>query len=232
MNESDTVRLEGFAESLKSNRIFCVGTPSLLPALVQSRVASIDTEVAHRGRKVLCIQDSSPHTVWLLRMKWDAIFILRDSTDMRLALTYVVSAQKPVRVVWAGEPIMPFITHLEKHEQITIMGLGTAPPNLLTWNAIFWTHDTAVDLIESSLIVRIGSATLSKYNLRSVLKEIKASEVGLVWSSIRESDKRGSIYWFDPAEDGAIASVYSLQDAADILRSVADSLSSSSFKKS
>jgi hypothetical protein len=164
-------------------------------------------------------------------MKWDAIFILRDATDTRLALTYVVSAQKPVRVVWAGEPVMPFITYLEKHEQITIMGLGTSAPNLLTWNAIFWTHDTAVDLIESSLIVRIGSAVLSKYNLRSVLKEIKASEVGLVWSSIRESDKRGSIYWFDPAENGTAASMYSLQDAADVLRSIADSLSSPTFKK-
>ena len=72
--------------------------------------------------------------------------------------------------------------------------------------------------------MRLGASTLAKYNLRSVLKEIKASEVGLVWSSIRESDKHGSLYWFDPNEGITQESLYSLKDAADILRTVADSI--------
>jgi hypothetical protein len=157
-------------------------------------------------------------------MKWDAIFVIRHETDMRLALTYVISAQKPVRLVWVGEPPPAFLQQLEKHDTLTIIGFSTSPPKSSYWNAIFWTHDSPVEAIEQPLVSRMGATLFAKYNIRSVLKEIKASEVGLVWSSIRESDKHGSLYWFDPSEGSTSGSVYSLQDAAEILRSVADSL--------
>ena len=227
MNESDTIRLEGFAESLKSCKLYCVGTPSLLPQLVRSRLACIDTEVAHRGRKILCVQEGSHHMSWLIRMKWDALFVLKDAVDMRLALTYVVSAQKPIRVVWAGgEPPIPFISQIDRQEQTTLVGFSTTAPHHSYWNAIFWTHDINVEELESPLTTRLGPSVLAKYNLRSVIKEIKASEVGLVWSSIRESDKHGSLYWFDPTEGATQGSLYSLQESADILRTIADSIGS------
>jgi len=226
MNESDTIRLEGFAESLKSYKIYCVGTPTLLPQLVRSRLACIDTEVAHRGRKVLCVQEGSPYMSWLIRMKWDALFVLKDAVDMRLALTYVVSEQKPVRLVWAGgEPSSAFLSQIERQEQITLVGFSTSAPQHAYWNAIFWTHDINMEELESPLTARLGSNTLAKYNLRSVMKEIRASEVGLVWSSIRESDKHGSLYWFDPSEGAAQSALYSMQESADILRMIADSIS-------
>lgn len=226
MNESDTIRLEGYAEALKSYKIYCVGTPTLLPQLVRSRLACIDTEVAHRGRKVLCVQEGSPYMSWLIRMKWDALFVLKDSLDMRLALTYVVSAQKPVRLVWAGgEPSNAFLSQIERQEQTTLIGFSTSPPQHLYWNAIFWTHDINIEEMESPLTIRVGLSTFQKYNLRSVIKEIRASEVGLVWSSIRESDKHGSLYWFDPTEGAAQSALYSLQESADILRMIADSIS-------
>jgi hypothetical protein len=225
MNESDTIRIEGFAESLKSYRVYCVGTSVNLPQVVRSRIACIDTEVGYRGRKILCVQDGSPYMQWLIRMKWDAFFVIKDATDMRLALTYIVSGQKPLRVVWAGgEPSNAFISQIEKHDQISIIGFSTTPPQYTYWNAIFWSHDVLVEELESPLQMRLGASTLAKYNLRSVLKEIKASEVGLVWSSIRESDKHGSLYWFDPNEGITQESLYSLKDAADILRTVADSI--------
>lgn len=224
MNESDTIRLEGFAEGLRSSKIFCVGTQQLLPSLLRSRLEIIDTEVAHRGRKVLCVPEGSPFLPWLLRMKWDAYFILRDSTDVRIALTYVVSAQKPIRVVWASEPSTQFISQIDKYEQITVIGFNTSYPHQSYWNAIFWSHDVMVEGLEAPLTTRLGPSVLAKYNLRSVLKEIKASEVGLVWSSIRESDKHGSLYWFDPNEGVTQGSLYSLQESADILRTVADSI--------
>jgi len=160
-------------------------------------------------------------------MKWDALFVLKDAIDMRLALTYVVSAQKPVRVVWAGgEPSIPFLSQIDRQEQITLIGFSTTAPHHAYWNAIFWTHDINFEELESPLSTRLGPSVLAKYNLRSVIKEIKASEVGLVWSSIRESDKHGSIYWFDPSEGVTQGSLYSLQESADILRSIADSIGS------
>ena len=222
---SDTLRLEGFAESLKSRRIYCVGTPNLLPALVRSRISIVDTEVAHRGRKVLFIQDGNSNAAWLLRMKWDAVIVLKDSQDLRLGLTYVINAGRPTRLVWAAstEPQASVFAHLAKCEGLTLIGLGSAQPISQEWEAVFCTHDTTVQTVEQLLLSRLGSQVMDKYNLHSVMKEIQASEVGLVWASIGDSDKRGTLYWFDPAE-GFMTSLYSPQEAADLSRSLADSV--------
>ena len=220
------VHLEGFAEPLKSHRIYCVGSPNLLPSLVRSRLALVDGEVAHRGRKALFIQEGFAHSAWLLRMKWDAVFVLKEALDLRLGLTYISNAQKPVRLVWAGaEPASSVFQHLSRVEGLTLISLGINVPNHPDWwDAVFWTHDTSLESIEPFLLYRLGAATMGKYNLNSVMKEIKASEVGLVWSSIRESDKSGSLYWFDPAEGGGGTALYTRQEATDILQSVADSI--------
>jgi hypothetical protein len=158
-------------------------------------------------------------------MKWDAVFVLKEALDLRLGLTYISNAQKPVRLVWAGaEPASSVFQHLSRVEGLTLISLGINVPNHPDWwDAVFWTHDTSLESIEPFLLYRLGAATMGKYNLNSVMKEIKASEVGLVWSSIGESDKSGSLYWFDPAEGGG-GTLYTRQEATDILRSVADSI--------
>jgi len=230
MTDADVLRLEGFAENLKSKRLYCVGSPNLLPALIRSRIEIVDGEVAHRGRKVLFVQEGFAHGTWLLRMKWDAVFFLKDAQDLRLGLTYITNAQKPVRLVWGGaEPSAQVFQHISKCEGLTLISLGINVPNHPDWwDAVFWTHDTSLESIEPFLQYRLGSAILAKYNLRSVLKEIQASEVGLVWSVIGETGS-GSLYWFDPAE-GTTKSLYNADEAAEILRSVADSIKSFSRK--
>ena len=105
-----------------------------------------------------------------------------------------------------------------------MLGLGSNSPASSEWDAIFWTHDIAADIIEPTLNARMGAATTEKYKIASVLKEVRGSELGLVWSSIGESDKRGSLYWFDPSEGSNQSAVYSHEEAADILRTIADSL--------
>ena len=217
---ADEVRLEAFGERLKGYKIYCVGSQALLPTLLRSRLSILDSEVAQRGRKVLITQDAMP---WLQRMKWDAVFTLKDSSDLRLALTYITNCAKPVRVVWAsGEPSAQVQAHLSKCEGLSLIGLGTTAP-IAEWDAIFWTHDTNADNIELALNNRMGPAMTGKYNLNSVLKEIRGSELGLVWSSIGESDKKGFLYWFDPSE-GSGGSLYSIQESAELLRSIADSI--------
>ena len=222
----DVIRLEGFAEDLKSRRIFCVGSANLLPSLVRSRLAIVDGEVAHRGRKVLFIQEGFVHATWLLRMKWDAVFVLRDATDLRLGLTYVSNTHRPVRLVWGGaEPAAQVFQILSRVEGLTLIGLGLAVPNHPEWwEAVYWTHDTHLGSIELFLNTRMGAQIVARYNLGSVLKEIQASEVGLVWSSIGESDKSGSLYWFDPSEGGGTGALFTPQEAVEMLRSVADSI--------
>jgi hypothetical protein len=214
------VRLEGFAETLKGHRIYCVGTPATLPALVRSRVAVLDTEVAHRGRKVLFLYDGAHFGPWLQRLKWDAVFHVHDAQDLRLGLTYVANAQRPIRLVWAGgEPANTVFAALTRVEGLTVLGFGAQQPMAGDWDAIFWTHETAPDMIEATLQPRMGHVS----TVRSVLREITAADVGLVWSAIGETSRRGALYWFDPAEGGGAAATYSATEAAELLRSIADS---------
>ena len=221
---TDEVHLEGFSEHLKGNYLFCIGSLKLLPALVRSRITIVDSEVAQRGRKVLIVQEGNINQPWLLRLKWDAIFILRESSDLRLALTYVTNCIRPVRLVWSAtsEPTSQVFQVISKCEGLTLIGIGLEPVST-EWNAIFWTHDTIPDTIEKSMNARVGAQATGKYNISSVLKEIRASDLGLVWSSIGESDKRGLLYWFDPSE-GSSDSLYSPQEAADLLHSIAESI--------
>ena len=233
-NHEQEVRLEGFAENLKGHRIYCVGSPNLLPGLVRSRIAILDTETAHRGRKVLFLNEGSaqPFAPWLLRMKWDAVFVIHDTSDLRLGLTYVTNAARPVRLVWAGgEPNQQVFAALARTEGLSILGFGLAHPNSQDWDAVFWTHDTTLESIEPCLHYRLGPATTDQYNLRHVLREIAANEVGLVWSRIGDKDRRGSLYWFDPSEGSVGTALYTTSEAADLLRSIADSLATTASKR-
>ena len=226
---SDDIRLEGFAEHLRGKKIYCVADHANIQQLVRSCVSSLDTEIAHRGRKVLFVQEGCVGTIWLLRMKWDAVFYLRETQDIRLALTYAINAAKPMRIVWAGgEPSSAIFQQLSKQDGISILGFGVNMPRSAEWDAIFWKGVDAED-IEPMLYQRLGIHTTEKYHLKTVLKELKSSELALVWSSIGESDKNGSLYWHDPS-DANQASTYSSEEAADILRMIADSLSRTTAK--
>ena len=220
------IRLEGFAESLRNRMIYCIGSPKMLPGLTRSRIGIIDMEVAHRGRKVLFLQEGNVNAVWLLRMKWDATFVLRDSQDLRLALTYVIHSTRPTRLVWAGsEPSTQVMSQLMKCDGLTVIGVGQTNPQSPEWAAIFWTADATPESVEPVLHGHLGSYKTEQYHIKSVLKEIQASELGLVWSSIGESDKKGSLYWFDPSEGSTGSNLYSREETVELLRSIADSIS-------
>ncbi len=219
---TDTIRLEGFAETLRNHRLFCVGTQARLPALIQSCLNLVDAEVAHRGRKVLLLQEGAVHGAWLLRFKWDAVFHIKESQDLRLAITYCTHAVKPIRIVWAGgEPPHSVFQALTRVEQVTLFGLGYAPPTSSEWDAVFWTHDCTTEQIEPWVSRK---AVAGMDTLRPVLRELQASEVDLVWSAIGEPSTRGCLYWFDATEGSGAASMYSLPEAADMLRAIADSI--------
>jgi len=65
----------------------------------------------------------------------------------------------------------------------------------------------------------MGSAGTT--GLRSILKELHASQVGLVWSSKNEKDKHGALYWYDPADGVDLATHIDPQEAAAVLTEVA-----------
>lgn len=233
MAADGTLRLEGFAESLKGHRIFyatgSTSSASSAETFVRGRVAALDAEVVHRGRKVLVVQGSQAGQTqqprWLTSIGWDATFNVRDVADLKLTLTHVQHAARPVRVFWFGaEPQAAVQTALARMEGVTLVTVAPAAPSGLdSWHAIFWPPAAAPEEVEAAVVTRMGATGTGQ--LRAVLKELRASNVGLVWSSIGETDRRGALYWYDPQEGEDLRPALDVSEAAETLRKVADMLS-------
>jgi len=185
---------------------------------IKGRLSVLDTEVAHRGRKVLVFQGTTPTPKWLTQLGWDASFHARDLQDLKLAISYIQNAIKPTRVVWAGGDPSPSVMALLSRMDITLIGLGEKAPTSPEWQALFWGSEATQEDVEATVMARMGSAGVM--GLRSVLKELRGSQVGLVWSSIDEPEKRGALYWYDPAE-GAEQGHIDLMEAASTLTELA-----------
>lgn len=218
----DTVRVEGFGSSLKGQKIWIVGDEHLIP----NRLHVLEQELLGRGRRVLILADGRKHIPrWASQIEWDAIFKVRDATDLRLGLTYIANAAKPLRVVWIGdEPTAPVLSKLHPPES-TFLGYGNNKPQQ-PWDCIFFSGLVEKHKIEDALMPRMGSAKLSHFNLTSVLPELRAAKAGLVWSSVGESEKFGHLYWYDIAEGEPPSEPFDMVEAASFLRELADRIAS------
>lgn len=218
----DTVRVEGFGSSLKGQKIWIVGDEHLIP----NRLHVLEQELLGRGRRVLILADGRKHLPrWASQMEWDAVFKVRDATDLRLALTYIANAAKPLRVVWLGdEPTALVLSKLHPPDS-TFLGYGTTKPQQ-PWDCIFFSGSSEKQRIEDVLMSRMGSAKLSHFTLNSVLPELRAAKAGLVWSSVGESEKSGHLYWYDIAEGEPPAEPFDMVEASSFLRDLADRIAS------
>jgi hypothetical protein len=218
----DTVRVEGFGSSLKGQKLWIVGDEHLLP----NRLHVLDQELLGRGRRVLILADGRKHIPkWSLSIEWDAVFRLRDPLDLRLALTYIANAAKPLRIVWLGEEPTPLVMSKLHVADSTFLGFGNNKPQQ-AWDAIFFSGGLEKYKIEDVLMMRMGSAKLSHFNLLSVLPELRVARAGLVWSSFGESEKSGHLYWYDIAEGENPSEPMDMTEAAGFLRELADRICS------
>ena len=217
-----TLRLEGFSESLRGRRTYCVATTAAQGQLfLKGKLATLDTEVAHRGRRVLVFQGATAPPKWLTQLGWDAAFHARDLQDLKLAVSYIQNTTRPTRVVWAGgDPAPSVMNLLSRMEGVTLLGLGASAPSHPDWQAIFWSSDAAVAAVEPTVQARMNGAGAAS-GLRSVLKELQGSQVGLVWSSIEETDKHGALYWYDPTEGVDQGAQLDVTEAVAVLTDVA-----------
>lgn len=218
----DTVRVEGFGSSLKGQKIWIVGDEHLLP----NRLHVLELELLGRGRRVLVIADGRKHIPkWAMTVEWDAVFKVRDALDLRLALTYIANANKPLRIVWLGdEPTSAILSKLHVPDS-TFLGIGTSRPQQ-HWDCIFFSGNLDKGKIEDALMTRMGSAKLSHFNLQSVLPELRAAKAGLVWSSLGESERSGNLYWYDIAEGEPPNEPFDMTEASHFLRELADRICS------
>jgi hypothetical protein len=220
---SDIVRLEGFSTPLKGQSLWLCGSTTTLEQLVTNRLAVLEEELLGRGRTILMLHNTSAIPLrWTHKVKWDSVFRIRDSQDLRLAVSFIQNSVKPSRVVWIGdEPPNTLHSFFANSDVTFIVGSITFPRG--NWGAIFWHPSAEQKQIEDALAPRIGLPAVQKLNLSSVLRELRASNVGLVWSSIGESDKHGTCYWYDAEEIGSVGT-FEPVEAAEILRDVADYL--------
>jgi hypothetical protein len=111
------------------------------------------------------------------------------------------------------------MTTLGRLDSITLIGLGEKAPAHPDWQLIFWSPDVVQEEVEATVVARMGPTGAT--GLRSILKELRASQVGLVWSSKDEADKHGALYWYDPADGVDLATTIDAQEAAAVLLEVA-----------
>jgi hypothetical protein len=215
----DTVRVEGFSTSLRGRKLWIQGDEALLP----NRIHVLEQELLGRGRSILIITDGRKLPRWATKIDWDCIYRLKDTQDLRLALTYVGNAARPLRVVWLGEEPSHQVLQRLCAQDVTVLGFGREQPKG-EWDAIFFPSFYEANRIEESLLSRMGSLRLAALNLKSVVPELKAVRAGLVWSSIGESEKAGAVYWYDIAE-GEIVMTFNPLETAEVLRELADRIS-------
>jgi hypothetical protein len=217
----ETVRVEGFNSSLRGRKFWIVGDEQF----IANRLHVVEQELLGRGRKVLIIADGRNHMPrWSKERDWDAVFRIKDANDLRLALTYLTNGTKPLRVVWLGDEPAP-VLQSKLPNDLTFFGFGTSHPRN-DWDGIFFSGQLDAHRIEEALLSRMGSSRLAQLNLKSVVPEIRAAKAGLVWSSIDETEKAGSVYWYDIAEGEAPEKVMNMAEAAEFLREIADRIAS------
>lgn len=218
----ETVRLEGFGTTLRGEKIWLIGSDSLIP----NRLHVLEQELLGRGRKVLILADGRKHFPrWATKVEWDAVFHIRDGVDLRLAITYIANGIKPMRVVWCGDEPSAAILKTIMVPEVTFIGHGSHVPKG-DWNAIFFSGEMEASRIEEALISRMGSSKLAHLNLKSVIPELRAAKAGLVWSSIGEPDRAGAVYWYDISEGEPPHEPFNAVEAADFLREIADRICS------
>jgi hypothetical protein len=218
----DTVRVEGFGSSLKGQKLWIVGDEHLLP----NRLHVLEQELLGRGRRVLILADGRKYIPkWSLQIEWDAVFKVRDALDLRLALTYIANATKPVRIVWIGDEPTPAVLSKLHVPDSTFIGFGNNKPQQ-HWEYIFFSGLLDKSRVEDVLISRMGSAKLSHFNLSSVIPELRAAKAGLVWSSVGEPDRSGNLYWYDIAEGEPPSEPFDMTEASTFLRELADRICS------
>jgi hypothetical protein len=220
---SEVIHLEGFESSIRGKKVWIVGDESLALRRLNLSV----TENLGRGRTVCIIDSHHALPKSFQKFSWDAIFKLKDQQDLRLALTYITNATKPIHVVWVGDEISQQIFQKLNDTSTTVIGVGSrSHVPVQQWNVIFFPHDMISQQIEEMLLSRVGQNKLRSMNLRSILPELKTAKASLVWSTIDETERAGSLYWFDTMDGQPPEELWNPMETSTFLHDLADRIAS------
>jgi len=219
--------MEGYPHPLRKQKIYVIGETSVLDTYFQSIFQTYSDELLHRHKVVVIFSDAyiKHQPRWCKEIFSDAVFRVRDNQDLRLAATYIQHTSKPLCVIWYSSDIPSVMVQnlLQSKDDITFITGGT---NIVKqdYTSVFWNTKTSYDEIYSTAASKMGPEMLKELDLKTIVQECKGSGVSLVWSSFRESDKKGALYWYDLQT----TSVAIPPHASDYLRILADALESNS----
>lgn len=212
-----TIQLEAYSIPIRKQKIYCVGELKQIDKSINALLNMYCDEVIRRNKTVLIFSDSYlKHQPKFLRNIFiEATFRIRDTQDLRLAYTFIQNTSKPLIIIWYGLSIPNVM--FETKDDITLISGGLMPKNEYT--SIFWNTSSSYDDVNS-----IVGLKLKDIDVKTILNETKASDVSLAWSSVGDSDKRGSLYWFDLNSIKDIQPSINYDQASEYLRTLADAL--------
>jgi len=220
---SEVIHLEGFESSIRGKKVWVIGDESLALRRLNLSVS----ENLGRGRTVCVLDSHRTLPKSFQKFAWDALFKLKDQQDLRLALTYITNATKPIHVVWVGEEMSAQVLQKLLDPAMTVIALGSRTHiPVQPWNAIFFPSDMNSQQVEEMLISRVGPNGLKTMNLRSILPELRTAKASLVWSNIDETERSGSLYWFDTMDGQPPEELWNPMETAGFLHDLADRIAS------
>lgn len=217
------VRLDAFDTPLRGRRTLVVGPPTTWLA----RLGLLESESLYKGRSILVIHDGreTPSPL-LFKKRWDSVFRVKDAFDYQMVATYAANAPKPVRILWTSMDPTALTSEIPRGlwqrwnvgSDITLLG-GTEVGLGCEWEAILFPLQCPHDTIERILSTRGASSLAVRF--RDYMAEIHRSNAALAWTLVQESDSKGALYWYDPADGVRSRELYTKKEAGILLESLA-----------
>lgn len=215
--KAKTMRIESLDVPFRGHRTLVVGSVEL----ALQRFSLLESSSAYKGKNILVIQsqESSLGHPLIFRKRWDVIFRVKDAFDMQLLATYVSNAPKPSRVFWltvghTGD--IPRALWARWTHDVSLIGCSEVGSiGGCEWETILFPLGYPVEKVERVLHGR-GSGTAMLKELKEHWTELLDAKAAVAWVS-----SSNTIHWYDPAENVYDAPLYTKEEAAEVLQSLA-----------
>jgi len=215
------MRIESLDVPFRGHRTLVVGSVEL----ALQRFSLLESSSAYKGKNILVIQsqESSLGHPLIFRKRWDVTFRVKDAFDVQLLATYVSNAPKPSRVFWlsvgqsgqsgqSGD--IPRALWTRWSHDVSLIGCSEVGSiNGCEWETILFPLGYPVEKVERVLHGR-GPSMLKE--LKEHWTELLDAKAAVAWVS-----SSNTIHWYDPAENVYDAPLYTKEEAAAVLQSLA-----------
>jgi hypothetical protein len=216
--EAKDMRIESLDVPFRGHRTLVVGSVEL----ALQRFSLLESSSAYKGKNILVIQEGQEVALGhplIFRKRWDVTFRVKDAFDIQLLATYVSNAPKPSRVFWltvGNSGDIPRALWSRWTHDISLIGCSEVG-NICgcEWETILFPLGHPVEKVERVLHGRGSGISLLK-ELKEHWTELLDAKAAVAWVS-----STNSIHWYDPAEHVYDAPLYTKEEAAAVLQSLA-----------